>query len=323
MLHFFGFILATGLLSGSNSPAVPTAPNFSAFTAGTASSVIPDVKAAPGDTAQLRKDILAEFAKQPTGTFAVAFKDLGTGETFFYNEHDNFHAASTMKTPVMIETYKQAAAHKFALTDSVIIHTNFLSIVDNSPYNLDSVQDSETALYRMAGTKLPISELLYRMITQSSNLATNLMIEIVGAKNVMKTMKSIGAKDIQVLRGVEDDKAFKLNMNNTTTSYDLMLVFERIAKGKIVSKTACESMIKILLDQHFTNKIAGKLPKEVKVASKSGSIDGICHDSGIVFLPDGRKYVVVLLSRGIASLDSAADTEANVSKILYDHVMGK
>lgn len=316
MLNLFGFFLATSLLGGG------TCAGADARACAGACAGAP-YRTVPGDTAQVRKDILAEFAKQPTGTFAVAFKNLSTGETFFFNEHDHFHAASTMKTPVLIETYKQAAAHKFALTDSVVIHTNFLSIVDNSPYSLDSIQDSETALYRMVGTKLPISDLLYRMITQSSNLSTNLMIEIVGAKNVMKTMKSLGANDIQVLRGVEDDKAFKLGMNNTTTAYDLMLIFEQIAKGKIVSKKACEAMIKILLDQHFTNKIAGKLPKDVKVASKSGSIDGICHDSGIVFLPDGRKYVVVLLSRGVASLDAASETEANVSRILYDYVMSR
>jgi len=272
------------------------------------------------DTAGLRDEIMAELGKHPEGVFAVAYKDIASGQQFLINEHDNFHAASTMKTPVMIETFRQAAMHKFSLGDSIVIHTNFKSIVDSSTYTLDSAVDSETDLYRRAGTKMTIRDLLYRMITKSSNLATNMIIEIVGARNVTAAMRSLGADDIRVLRGVEDQAAFKKGMNNTTTAYDLMLIMEHIARKDVVSEAACDEMIRIMLDQYFTGVIKGKLPPDVKVASKSGSIDGIHHDSGIVFLPDGRKYVVVLLSRGIASQEASIETLANVSKIIYDHV---
>ena len=114
----------------------------------------------------------------------------------------------------------------------------------------------------------------------------------------MATMRQLGAMDIQVLRGVEDEKAFQKGMNNMTTAYDLMLIFDRIASGKAVDAASCEKMIDILKAQHFKEVIAGKLPDDVEVASKSGWIEGICHDSGIVFLPDGRKYVLVLLVEG-------------------------
>ena len=169
--------------------------------------------------------------------------------------------------------------------------------------------------------KLPLRQLLYKMITESSNLATNLVIERVGAKNVLATMREMGAKDIEVLRGVEDNKAFGKGMNNTTTAYDLMLLFSRIAAGTAVDAASSKAMIGILLDQHFKEVIAGKLPDNVRVASKSGWITGHCHDSGIVFLPDGRKYVVVLLSRGITDYAGAVETEATVSKIIYDHMV--
>ena len=277
----------------------------------------------PNDTALLRKNILTEMATQPQGYYAVAFKNLNTGETFYINEHDNFHAASTMKTPVLIETYRQAAAHKFNLSDSILVHTNFISIYDGSSYNLDTVADSEKDLYTLVGTKLPISELLFRMITKSSNLSTNLIIELVGAKNVLATARAMGAKDIQVLRGVEDEKAFQHGMNNTVTAYDLALIFEQIAKGKAVNKKASNEMIDILEHQFFRDVIPAKLPADVKVANKSGSITAICHDSGIVFLPDGRKYVVVLLSRGIENENAAAEVLSTVSKIIYDYATVK
>lgn len=275
----------------------------------------------PIDTTQMRKEILAEFATQPTGTFAVAFEDLSTGEQFLINAHESFHAASTIKTAFLIETFKQASEHKLSLSDSILIHNDFKSIVDGSIYHLDSTDDSEKDLYRRIGEKETIYNLLYRMITESSNFSTNLIVDLVGAKNANQTMRSIGAKDIQALRGVEDNKAYDLGMNNKVTAYDLMIIFDHLAKGNVVNKKACKEMINILMHQQLREKIPAKLPADVKLANKTGSIDKISHDSGIVFLPDGRKYVVVLLSRGVEDEKSVNETLADVSRIIYDHVV--
>lgn len=275
----------------------------------------------PIDTAQMHKEIMAEFATQPSGTFAVAFEDLTTGEQFLMNAHESFHAASTIKTAYLIETYKQASEHKFSLSDSIIIHNDFKSIVDGSIYHLDSTDDSEKDLYRRIGQKETIYNLLYRMITESSNFSTNLIVDLIGAKNANQTMRSIGAKDIQALRGVEDNKAYDLGMNNKVTAYDLMIIFEHLAKGTVVNKKACKAMIDILMHQQLREKIPAILPSDVKVANKTGSIDKISHDSGIVFLPNGRKYVVVLLSSGVEDEKSVNATLANVSRIIYDHFL--
>lgn len=273
----------------------------------------------PIDTTLLRNEILTEFAKQPDGHFAVAFKDLATGQEFLINAHESFHAASTMKTALLIETFKQAAEHKFSLSDSILIHNDFKSIVDGSSFSMDSANDGEKDLYQRIGTKLPIENVLYRMITKSSNFSTNLIVELIGAQNANNTMHALGAKDIRVLRGVEDGKAFEHGMNNTVTAYDLMVMFDHIAEGTVVNKKACDEMIRILMDQYYRDIIPAKLPPGVKTATKSGSIDKVCHDSGIVFLPDGRKYVIVLLSRGIADQDVSTDLLATVSRIIYDH----
>jgi beta-lactamase class A len=277
----------------------------------------------PIDTMEMRKEILAEFSKQPTGTFAVAFEDLSSGQQFLLNAHESFHAASTMKTAILIETFKQAAEGKFSLSDSILIHNNFKSIADGSIYSLDSSNDSEKDLYKRIGTKLPVEDLLVRMITESSNLSTNLIVDLVGAKNANQTMHSLGAKDIKVLRGVEDNKAFDSGMNNTVTAYDLMIIFQHLATGTVVGKKACDEMIHILMNQHFREIIPAKLPPDVKTATKTGSIQKISHDSGIVFLPDGRKCVIVLLSRGIENEKAANETLANVSRIIFDYVMAQ
>ncbi len=267
---------------------------------------------------QLKEQIKAEFTKQK-GTFALAFKNLQTGEEILINEKINFHAASTMKTPVLIEAFKQAATGKFKITDRILVKNEFKSIVDGSLYSLNAVDDSDSLLYTKVGTKLPVYDLLYLMIIKSSNLATNIIIDLVGAQNVNKTMREMGANDIQVLRGVEDTKAFQKGMNNTTTAYDQMLIFNAMANGNIVDKKSSDAMVKILLDQAFNDKIPAQLPREVKVAHKTGWIKGINHDAGIVYLPDGRKYVLVLLSKDLVDEKAGVAAMANASKIIYDY----
>ncbi|NET34387.1 MAG: serine hydrolase [Cyanothece sp. SIO1E1] len=267
----------------------------------------------------LEKEIKEELA-QVDGIFGVAFKNLSTGEEILISARDSFHAASTMKTPVMIELYKQAAAGKFQLTDSIVIKNEFKSIVDGSPYSMSIDDDSEGKLYNAIGSKSTIADLAYDMIIYSSNLATNILIELVDAKKVTQTMRELGAPDIQVLRGVEDMKAYEQGLSNSTTAYDLMAIYEKLALQEVVSAKASDEMIDILFDQKFNEIIPAHLPEGVKVAHKTGVITGVHHDSGIVFLPDGRKYVLVLLSRELGDFDAGTAKMADVSKIIYDYV---
>jgi beta-lactamase class A len=266
------------------------------------------------------KDSIVLKLKAVEGEFGVAFKDLQTNQTLFINEKENFHAASTMKTPVMIEVFKQAKAGKFKLTDSILVKNEFKSIVDGSPFSLDIGDDSADEMYQKIGTKMTIYDLTYQMIIVSSNLATNILIDLIDAKNANATMRKMGAQDIQVLRGVEDTKAFNLNKNNSVTAYDLMLIFEQIARKKVVNKKSSEAMTQILFDQKFNELIPGRLPKEVKVAHKTGSITGVQHDSGIVFLPDGRKYVLVILSKKLTNVKAGVKVLAEVSEMIYNFV---
>ncbi len=272
---------------------------------------------------ELKKNIISELNKTE-GNFALVFFELRhKGEYISINDKANFHAASTMKTPVMIEVFKQAHDGKFNLDDTIIVKNEFKSIVDGSLYSLNLSDDAGENLYQSIGQPKTIRELVYEMITVSSNLATNILIDLVGAKNVMRTMKSIGAHNIQVLRGVEDLKAYDRGLNNTTDAYDLALIYRKLAEGEIVSKNACDEMISILMDQKLNNKIPAKLPLSIKVAHKTGSISGVEHDSGIIFLPNGKKYVLVILSKNLKDSQKGIETIANVSKIIYDYMAGQ
>src|SRR5690606_7492895 len=211
---------------------------------------------------------------------------------------------------------------KQRLTDSVEIYNQFYSIVDSSAFELSPDVDGDPDLYRSIGKKLTWKELIYRMITRSSNLATNILIDKLNAQNVTKTMRDLGAKDIQVLRGVEDIKAYEAGLSNTTTAFDLMVIYDNLAKFAIIDSVNCQAMIDILIDQEFNSLIPAKLPKNVKVAHKTGWITGVHHDSGIVFLPDGKWYVLVLLSKNVKDMARADEAMSSISRLIYDYVRG-
>jgi beta-lactamase class A len=266
---------------------------------------------------RLRSDLLGLFGSVE-GVFGLAMEDLSTGKRLLINEREMFHAASTMKTPVMIELYRQAEKGKFRLDDSIDIRNEFHSIVDGSVYSLSSGDDSDEDLYGRVGTKMTMRELIQRMITKSSNLATNLLIEYADATNVTATMRAIGADSIQVLRGVEDQKAFDRGMNNRTTALDLLVIFRALDRGDVVNEQSWKEMWKTLEAQEFAEMIPALLPKGTRVAHKTGSITGVQHDSGVIFLPNGRRYALVILSKDLKKNEAGIRTIAKASKMIYD-----
>jgi beta-lactamase class A len=256
------------------------------------------------------------------GEFAMALQDLSNPENqLLINEDGKFHAASTMKVPVMIELFKQASEGKFKLEDSILVKNEFRSIVDSSTYSMDLGEDSQKGLYGLINRKSTIYNLMNEMIIRSSNLATNILIDLVDAKKVTATMRKLGAERMEVLRGVEDLKAFELGLSNSTSALDLMIIMQRIAQYEAGSKADCESMISIMKGQKFGKIIPFHLPKNVEIAHKTGSITALHHDAGIVYLPDGRAYVLVLLSKNLGDFDEGTSRLAEVSKLVYDYYM--
>ena len=138
----------------------------------------------------------------------VAYHDLATGEELLIHADATFHAASTMKVPVLMELFRQAEEKSLSLDDRIAVKTEFASLVDGTPFTLKVEDDSETGLYRRLGERVTIRELARLMITESSNVATNLLVERVTAARTSELMGRLGAKDVRVLRGVEDGRAY-------------------------------------------------------------------------------------------------------------------
>lgn len=275
----------------------------------------------PQKTDSLRDAILARVAASPGATVGVSFFDLQTGESLGINADSSFHAASTMKLPVMIEVLRRAQQGAFSLDQELLLVNEFNSLADGSPFSLNKADDSDTTLYAKVGQRVSVRELMRRMITLSSNLATNQLIELVGAANVTAGARQIGAPRIQVLRGVEDIKAFDRGMINTTTSADLAVLLSAIERGKVLSPESSTAMREILLAQEFNEKIPGGLPAGTRVAHKTGEITAVSHDAAIVY-PHGRKpYVIVVLTRGLRESKDSATLIADISRLVWSHVM--
>jgi beta-lactamase class A len=265
------------------------------------------------------EQIQARVSAEPGAQVGVAYVDLASGDTLFLNADSSFHAASTMKVPVMIELFNRANTGSFRMDQGLLMVNQFASIVDGSLYSLDMGSDSDSTLYRRIGQRVRVDTLLRLMITRSSNFATNTLITLVGADAVTRSMRSLGARRIQVLRGVEDGKAFEKGLNNTTTARDLAIILRAIEEGKAASPAATRQMLAILSAQEFNEKIPAGLPPGTRVAHKTGEITAVSHDAAIIY-PIGRKpYVLVVLTRGIQEGARSSKLIADISAIMYAH----
>ncbi|MCA6461409.1 MAG: serine hydrolase [Chitinophagaceae bacterium] len=271
----------------------------------------------PSDKQQLVAQLKNLLSRQP-GVYALALKHLPDGDSIFINEKEMFHAASTMKTPVMIEIFRQVAEGKIGLDDTLLVQNEFASIVDGSSYQLSPADDSDDEVYQKMGTHQTIRYLLFRMITRSSNLATNLLMKLADGKQVTTTMRSLGAPTIQVMRGVEDSKAYRHGLNNVTSAYDQMKIYEQIALGQAVNGDASKKMIEILVQQFYRDIIPVQLPSGTPVAHKTGWITGVFHDAGIILLPNGGKLVLVLLSKKAIDESATKQMLATIARLVYD-----
>jgi len=283
-------------------------------------SILAVLTASLSASAQGPKLIAAESAIQKQiassgADVAVYFHTLDGAAQWSSRAGEPFHAASTMKIPVMIELFHQVAQGKLKFDGPLLIRNEFHSIVDGSIYQLNAEDDSENTLYHFEGQTRTLRQLCDLMITVSSNFATNLMIEKLGVENIRSTVQQLGADGMNILRGVEDSKAFEKGLNNTTTATGLGVLLQAIAQGKAVDPESSRQMVEILEHQKFNEGIPAGLPPGILVAHKTGEITKIHHDAAIVYAK--RPYVLVILVRGLPQIKDSSALMVGISRELY------
>jgi beta-lactamase class A len=260
----------------------------------------------------LEQTLRTRLAQLDSGEVGVSVIDLKSNKELHINGNVPMHAASTMKVPVLLELYRRGD-----LDRQIQVVNSFKSIADTSHYTLDAGDDSDSSVYKLIGQSATLRHLARRMIVRSSNLSTNLLIDVLTPEAVRKTTMEVGGTGMNVLRGVEDGPAFRKGLNNKTSAYGLAKVLEAIARCKIATRDACNEMLEVLSGQEFNEMIPAGVPAGTRVAHKTGWITGIKHDGAIVFRDDKPAYVLVVLTRGISE-DDANRVGADVSRIVWN-----
>jgi len=270
------------------------------------------------DWQDLERDLRTRISLEPDSTdVALGLVSLTGSQAIWINADTRVHAASTMKVPVLIQLARQVDAGVVSWDHSVVLRNEFSSIVDGSAYQLTIEDDSDSTLYQRIGEVVTYRELAERMIVRSSNLATNVLVDVLGAPATQSTARELGADSIEVLRGVEDIKAYRQGLSNTTTARDLTVLMHALAAGNAASSEATEVMVEILERQEFHDLIPAGLPPGTRVANKTGWITGIVHDAAIVYPETCPAYVLVVLTRGFVEYRDAARVVAELSSIVY------
>ena len=255
---------------------------------------------------------LQRFRPHGDTLVAIAFYQPATGRSAWLGADVRVHAASTMKVPVLIELARRIDAGELRWEDSLLVENRFTSIADGTEYQVDAADDSDSLLYTFVGRNVRVDELARRMIVRSSNLATNVLIQRLGADRVNATAHALGADSVEVLRGVEDGAAFRRGMNNTLTARGLAQLLGSLLAGRAASREGTQRILALLAGQEFNGGIPAGIPAGALVAHKTGWITGAAHDAAIVYPADAPPYILVILTRGYAT---EAEAEAVMNRI--------
>ncbi len=258
-----------------------------------------------------------------TGGFhaiAAHVHDYERGRHFSHDGDRWFHAASTMKVAVLVALFKAAETGAVRLEDRLHVRNRFRSIADRSIFNIARDRDADSAVHRRIGRSMKLVELAYPMITRSSNLATNLLLDHLTPAVVQETLISAGVDGMKVVRGVEDNVAFEQGLNNLTTARGLVQLFRLLREERFFREASRKQMLDILFAQEFNAMIPALLPSSTQVAHKTGEISTCTHDAGLVLLPGRHPYAVAILTEHPPDADAPQKAVARVSRAIYEFI---
>ncbi len=252
---------------------------------------------------------------------AVALHDSETGFELHYHADRWFHAASTIKVPILLGVFAAIDRGELLPHSRVHVRNRFLSIIEDVPFHVESGRDSNSAVHNAIGKMMRVDELAYHMITTSSNLATNLLLGVIGPASVNETLRELHVDNgIELKRGVEDELAFEKRINNMVTANGLLKILVMLAEGKAFSPALSRRMMDILHGQEFNQGIPARLPKGARVAHKTGEISTVAHDAGVVYLPKRKPYSLVILTEWEPTTSGRSRTIAAISHAIYEQL---
>jgi beta-lactamase class A len=253
---------------------------------------------------------------------AVAAYDFEHRISWTLDSERWFHAASTIKVPVLLGVFDAIESGRFELHSRLHVRNRFVSVADGQPFRVESGRDANAVVHAARGSTMTVRELAVHMIVTSSNLATNLLLELVGLEETRTTLQRLGLGGIDLQRGVEDEEAWRAGINNRMTAAGMARALRLIEERNAISTPASEAMLEILHQQRFRSGIPAGLPDAARVANKTGEMSTVAHDGGIVYLDDRKPYVVVILTEWEAGVGARQKTIARISRAIYEFMTG-
>lgn len=268
---------------------------------------------------------LAEInAADRSAPAAAALFDYQTGQSWAYDGDRWFHAASTMKVAVLACLYPTLEERRLTPSHRLHVRNRFFSAADGTPYRILSSRDSDAEVHTSIGRTMPIGDLARHMIGESSNLATNVLLDFIGVDRARRILTAAGIQGVDLVRGVEDDRAFDAGISNQVTANGLIGLLRAILEGRFGSDQHTAEMIDILCGQTFNSGIPAGIPAPVRaaarIAHKTGEISTVTHDAGLIFLPGRPPYALAILTGTSADAGQRFAPIARVSAQAYEQV---
>ncbi len=234
---------------------------------------------------------------------SAAVFDYQTGTSWTVDGDRWFHAASTIKIAILACVYRTLEEERLDPGHRLLVRNVFPSATGGTPFSVQAARDTDADTHASIGRTLPVSDLARRMIVVSGNLATNVLLDFVGvgrARRILAAARIDESTGVDLVRGVEDDRAFEAGLSNRVTANGLAGLLRAILDGRFASKAHTAGMLDILCGQTSRSGIPAGLPPAIRaaarIAHKTGEISTATHDAGIVFLPGRAPYVLAVLT---------------------------
>jgi beta-lactamase class A len=241
--------------------------------------------------------VVKPLIQNEKGIYAVGIKNLKTGDEYYLNENKQFETASLYKLWVMATVFQKVGQGNLSLNQTLSANVTDL----NKAFGIDE-SDAELTEGVITNT---VAGALNKMITISDNYSAYLLAANVRFSVVSQFLAANGFSSSRIGNGAFTDVT------------DMVSYFEKLYNKQLVSEDASNQMMALLRQQQINDRIPKYLPDGTVVAHKTGELDGVKHDAGIVFSPKGD-YIIVLLS-DTNDLTHAAEVEANISKAVWEY----
>ncbi|WP_315122420.1 serine hydrolase [uncultured Clostridium sp.] len=253
------------------------------------------------------KEKINNMIKESKGDIAVVIKNLNTGSSIMINEEEVFPSASTIKLLIISALMKEISNGLIRLEDKIVLLNKCKCGGDGILKELDE------------GNGFTIREIVTLMIILSDNTATNILIDLMGMDKINDMAKELNLENTQLRRKMMDSEAAKMGKENITTAKDMCHILELIYSGKVVDEECSEIILNILKRQQVGGRINLYLPEDIIIAHKTGYLDRLEHDVGIIYHPYSD-YIICVLTKNVETNKEGREIIGKISLEVYNTI---